>query len=87
MTTKDEARNILAMKGAALMLDEYDAALKVANRVRSHAERITGSGSSGGTPPSLMEELCAAERLLANVPSWSPPEADYARCARDPAKA
>lgn len=76
---EEQVRNILAMRGAALLLDEHDQALELANRVRQHAERITGAGSASTIPPTLLEELKSAASILAGVPSYVPPLAEGTR--------
>lgn len=70
---EQEVRNILAMRGAADLMAEHDAAMELANRVRQHAERITGAGSASTVPPTLLEELKSAASILAGVPSYAPP--------------
>lgn len=65
--TKEQAREILAMRGALDLLRESDQAMELAKIIKGHAERITGCGSATAYPPSLLDVMHDAITLLAGV--------------------
>jgi hypothetical protein len=65
--TKEQAREYLAALGAVSLIEENDKAMLLAEKIKKHAERITGCGNTHHYPPGLLDVLEDAVELLAKV--------------------
>lgn len=62
--TNDEAKNLLAMKGALELLDEHAEAAVIAERIHAKVERLTLMGSAGRGDVPLVQTLRSVESMI-----------------------
>lgn len=55
--TDDQAREVLAMKGALQLLEEVEEATQLARRIKRHAERLSQCASVGHESNSMLLSL------------------------------